>query len=359
MTDVQEPTWDESAPQQKPTLLDGDVGASGMDAWRAVTGQGAPSSNSGNNSGGLYHQAVDGYRNPDNPDGTKNGPTNGMNLFKSVASPAILVQNTAINIGKIDSLTDWDGYANLVTGLAGDITSVQGAAEEFWSFVENITDPKFNPVEWLAGSLIDFLIQVFQPLEDLVGIVSGNESRMKTSASMWDTVAKGAPQVSEYVIAVGDAGLADWQGADGDAARTRVTEAAQVIDGLGYMAVGMEALLTCMAEVAKALRQDIVDLLAKGVSWALTRLLPQVAAGIATFGATVATAIADAVYKVASMLMKAFNRIRQATDIFGKAARVLAKIWEILEKIKPVLEFLKKNKTMIVAGAGVVEQATR
>ncbi|MCC3763915.1 hypothetical protein K3N28_12655 [Glycomyces sp. TRM65418] len=350
MSDViEEPAWDENAPRQD------DVPAvSGMDAWRAVTGQGSPGASG---DGGMLHQAVDGYRNPDGAANQRH--YTGLNTFKSVAAPVLAVQNTVTNVGKIESLTDWDGYANLVTGMAGDITAVQGAAEEFWSLVENITDPKFDPLQWLAGSLIEFLVQVFQPLEDLIGIVSGNETRMKTSARMWETVAKGAPEVSDFIAAVGDDSLADWQGGDGDAARTRVAEAAEVINGLGYMAVGMEGLLLCMADVAKALRQDIVDLLAKGVSWALTRLLPQVAAGIATFGASVATAIADAVYKVASLLMRAFNRIRQATDIFGKAAQVLAKVGEVLEKIKPVLEFLKTNRTAIVTGAGLAEQAAR
>lgn len=346
--DVKEPTWDEQAPHQSdnPTV-------SGGDAWKAVTGQGSPDASS---DGGLIHQAVDGYRNPDGT--TTKATSTGLNVFKSVASPVVAVQNTITNAGKIEGLTDWDGYANLVTGLAGDITAVQGASEEFWNFVEGVTDPKFDPVQWLAGTLIDFLIQIFQPLEDLVGIVSGNETRMKTSASMWNSVSQGAPQVGEYIAAAGGDILADWQGEDGDAARMRVSEAAEVINGLGYLAVGMEGLLTCMADLAKALRQDIVDLLAKGVSWALTRLLPQVAAGIATFGATVATAIVDAVYKVASLLLKAFNRIRQATSIFARAAQVLAKIWAVLEKIKPVLEFLKDHKNAIVTGAGMVEQAT-
>ncbi|WP_205326016.1 hypothetical protein [Glycomyces sp. YM15] len=317
---IETPVWDEGAPEQKPTLFgDGDVGASGTDAWKTAA-------------------ALDG--------------------IKSVTAVPLAGYNTYTNIGKVESLTDWDGLANVATGLASDLLSVQNAAEDFWSFVENLTDPKFNPVEWLAGSLIDFLIKVFQPLEDLVGIVSGNETRMKDSAKMWNTVAAGAPQVGEYIRSVGDDSLADWQGRDGDAARTRVGEAAQSVEGLGFVAVGMEGLLLCMADLAKALRQDIVDLLAKGVSYALTRLLPQVAAGIATFGATAATAIADGIYKVATLLMRAFNRIRQATDIFGKAAQAIAKVWEVLEKIKPVLEFLKNNKTMIATGAGLAEQAT-
>jgi hypothetical protein len=328
---IEEPNWQDGAPTQAPTANEGSAWApSGMDAWKAVTGQGSPSA-------------------------TTNGPS-GMNILNSAAAPAIAVQNTVTNVGKIDSLTDWDGYSTLITGLAGDLSGIQGMAENFWGMVEGITDPKFDPVQWLAGTLIDFLIQVFQPLEDLVGMVSGNETRMRTSSTMWNAVSDGAPQVADYVKSIGDESLADWIGKDGDAARTRITEASEAVRGMGFMAVGLEGILGCMAELAKALRQDIVDLLAKGVSWALTRLLPQVAAAVATFGATIATAIADAIYKVASLVMRAVSRIKQAGEIFAKAANAIQKIHEILTKIKPVLDFLKDYKVGINTAAGMVEQ---
>ncbi|QSB05176.1 hypothetical protein [Natronoglycomyces albus] len=281
----------------------------------------------------------------------------GANALKSATAPITAVSNTVSNVGKIDSLTDWGGYTNLITGLASDTLAIGSMTKEFNSFVENVTDPKFDPVQWLAGTLIDFLIQVFQPLEDLVGLVSGNESRMKESAGMWDTIATGCPEVGDYLGATGEAALADWGGESGDAARTRVSEAAEAVRGLGYIAVGLEALLMCMADLAKALRQDIVDLLAKGVSWALTRLLPKVAAGIATFGATIALAIADGIAKVASLLMKAFNRINQAIGIADKAATALDKINTAFTYLKPVLEGLKKHRHALNMIGGAAEQA--
>src|SRR5690606_1864290 len=182
---IEEPNWQDSAPTQSPTVgEDGAWAPSGTDAWKAVTGQGSPSA--------------------------KDNGTSGMNMLGSVASPLNAVQSTVTNAGKIDGLTDWDGYTNLITGLAGSISGIQGAAENFWGMVEGITDPKFDPVQWLAGTLIDFMIQVFQPLEDLVGMVSGNESRMRTSSSMWNAVSGGAPQVADYVQSIGEEHLSDW-----------------------------------------------------------------------------------------------------------------------------------------------------
>lgn len=330
---TEELNWQEDAPEQAATADEGSAWVpSGDDAWKAVTGQGSPS--------GKEHGA------------------SGMNILGGAAAPVNAAQSTVTDIGKIDSLTDWDGYSNLITGLAGSITGIQGAAENFWGMVEGITDPKFDPVQWLAGTLIDFMIQVFQPLEDLIGMVSGNETRMRTSASMWNTVSDGAPQVADYVQSVGGEHLNDWLGSDGEAARMRVEEASEAIRGMGFIAVALEGLLGLMGDLAKALRQDIVDLLAKGVSWALSRLLPQVAASVATFGATLATAIADAVYKVATLVTKAISRIKQAGEIFSKAVGAFETISDVLTKIKPVLDFLKNYKHGVNTVVGIVEQAT-
>jgi len=286
-----------------------------------------------------------------------NHSNSGMNLLHSATAPVTAALNTYKNVGAIEGLSDWDGIATAVTGLAGDVGSVVDMAKEYEAFVECVTDAKFDPVQWLAGTVIDFFIQLFQPLEDLVGMVSGNETRMRKSAEMWVKVSEGAQQVGEYIAQTGAQELEAWTGQDGDAARTRVGELGQSVSVMGYVAIGMNALLLQMAELAKMLRQDIVDLIAKGVSWMLTNLLPQVAASVATFGATIATAIASGIARIASLIMKALNSIAKVLRIAQGAAKVIATIAEIIQKIKPVLDFLKTHKDVIVNTTRVAEQA--
>lgn len=378
--------WQEGAPQQAPTV--GEDGAWGGD-WKnyydATRGAGSRNNTfdgqtSGAHQRGSSHVPSDGnnvYTNSQGHavgsdvrvsgrdsdgnilyNGRSNSNTTGMNMLQSMAAPVNLGVNTANNIRNIDSLTDWDGYTTLVTGLAGDVAAVGNMVAEYDAFVEKITDPKFDPVQWLAGTLIDFLIQAFQPLEDLVGLVTGNESRMRTAGTMWNQVSEGAIQVGDYIQQVGTDSLSDWVGHDGDSARTRVEELAESVRGMGFFAVALEALLNQMADVAKLLRQDVVDLIAKGVSWMLTRLLPQAAAAVATFGAWTAGMVAQGIAKVAQLVMNALNSIRKVMGIAGDAANTVNTILQGIQKIKPVLDFLANNKNLVNTAGGMVEQAT-
>jgi hypothetical protein len=382
MNDIQEPAWNDGELPEQAAANDWTPGV--KDAYDALAGKGSRSVTSDDAHTGLHQWANsmlsgsgnDTYRNRAgdavgtdarvsgrDPDGnllynarSQNSNT-GMNMLQSATAPVSAGLNTYNNFSKIEGINDWDGIANAVTGLADDITSVMDMAKQYEAFVECITDPKFDPVQWLAGTLLDFLIQLFQPLEDLVGLVSGNESRMRKSAEMWVKVSEGCQQVGEYITQTGEAALADWVGTDGDAARGSVGEMGRAVSTMGYVAVGMNALLTQMGDLAKLLRQDIVDLMAKGVSWMLSTLLPQVAASIATFGASLATAVATGVAKIASMVMSALRSIAQVLRISTAAAKVVAAIAKVLQMIRPVLDFLKNHRNAIVNTTRTAQQA--
>jgi hypothetical protein len=379
--EVQEPTWNDGALPEQPATNDWTPGA--QESWDAVRGAGSRPAGSDDAHSGLHQWANsrlagsgdDVHRNRAGDavgtdvrasgrdadggvlyNGRSQYSNSGMNLLHSAAAPVTAGVNAYRNFGKIEGLSDWDGIATAVTGLAGDVSAVMDMAQEYTAFVECVTDPKFDPVQWLAGTVIDFLIQLFQPLEDLVGMVSGNETRMRKSAEMWVKVADGAQQTGDYIAATGAAELAAWVGADGDAARARVDELGRSVSVMGYVAIGMNALLLQMADLAKMLRQDVVDLIAKGVSWMLTNLLPQVAAGVATFGATVATAIASGIARVASLVMKALDSIAKVLRIAEGAAAVVGTIAKVLEAIRPVLDFLKHHRNAIVNATRVAQQ---
>ncbi|RRR99455.1 WXG100-like domain-containing protein [Glycomyces terrestris] len=382
MSDVREPTWNDGPLPEQAAVNDWTPGVT--DAYDALAGKGSRGAGADEAHTGL-HQWANAFLSGSGNDVRRNRAgdavgadtrvsgrdsdgnllynaraqhsNSGMNMLQSATAPITAGLNTVGNVLKIEGWNDWDGIANAVTGLAGDIGAVMDMAKQYEAFVECVTDPKFDPVQWLAGTLIDFLIQLFQPLEDLVGLVSGNESRMRKSAEMWVRVADGCRQAGDYITETGEAALADWVGADGDAARMSVGEMGQTVSVMGFAAVGMNALLTEMAELAKMLRQDIVDLIAKGVSWMLSTLLPQVAASVATFGATIATAVATGVARIASMVMSALRSIAQVLRISAAAGKVVSTVAAILQRIRPFLDFIKDHRTEIVNGTRLAQQA--
>lgn len=262
----------------------------------------------------------------------------GANVYNTTSDA---VTGTVSDFQAIEGITDWDGIATAVGNLEGNISGVADAASAFGEVVSGI---KANPIEWLAGSIVDFLMSAFQPLDDLVQMVSGNEERMLVSGEMWVTVADGCNQVGQYIIESGLAAMPTWQGQDANAAKTRITEAGNAISNMGFVAQGMNLLLGLMAKVAKALYEEVVNLLKEGVEYVLTRIAAYIAASWATLGAAVPVAVGDTIRKVCQLVMRAYEWIKKAMAVFEKAKKAIDVITTIIEKIKPVIDFLMGAK---------------
>jgi hypothetical protein len=267
------------------------------------------------------------------------------------------------DVKSVGELTSWGEVWSLANSMAGNASQVISAADKFQKGVQELFQ---NPVDWLAGTLVDFLMDCFQPLQDIVGMVTGNEGAMKTSAKMWDTVSAGAPQVADYVTETGLQGIEGWDGEAAQGARTRISEAGEAIRALGFVAVGLEHLMIAAAKVAKKCYDKALDYIKQGVSWVLQRILPYIASSFATFGAMVPVAIADTVRKVVSLVMSAVNMIKEAMEIFKQCAAVVKTIEMIMKYVKPVIVGLKKAnkyyksaKPYLDYGTDLVQQAGR
>ncbi|WP_025272262.1 hypothetical protein [Haloglycomyces albus] len=241
----------------------------------------------------------------------------------------------------VETLTDWDSVTGLVGDMNDNISTIADSASEFTDVVSEIGA---NPVEWLAGTIVDFLMEAFQPLEDLVQMVTGNEERMLTSADMWSTVADGCGQVGQYVAESGLNPIQEWEGAAASAAKTRIDEASQAVSNMGFVATGLNYLLQLMSKVAKSLYETVLDLIKQGVQWVLERIVPYIAASFATFGAASAVAVGDTIRKVAQLVMTAWDWIKKAMNIFEQAMQAIEIVQSIIEKVRPIIDFLMNAK---------------
>ncbi len=304
MTEVEKPTWRDGAPEQKDnkTSDPGDYFTSG-DSWSPNFGDAA--------------KTVDGVKHVDS-------------IIKSGSK-------TVDAFNEVDSLTDWGGLWNLANTFSTEVASVGKQVE---GFVKVVKEFMGNPLDWLAGTIVDFLLGCFEPLNELVMLVSGNEALMKHSATMWDSVTEGAPQVAQFITQTGQTSLQSWEGEASNAARTRVDEVGQGLEIMGYAAVGMKHLMLQSAELAKAAYKKVKELLADGVEWVLTRIAPYIASSFATLGAAVPVAVADTVRKIVTLVIDAYNWIKQAIQIFTTAVQSMQIFQQIVTKVQPVLQFL-------------------
>lgn len=297
MNDVQEPSWQDNAPTQDPTAFDGD-------AW-------------------TMDNAFDVH-----------GAVMGMDEMKGLSSALDITDKAS----KVEDLTDWPKLITLIDTIVAKGEDVQNAAEKFEEANEKMGA---DPLGWLAGTLVSFVIDLCQPLEDLLRLVTGNEGRMKTSVEMWLTVVEGSRQTCNYVQETGMAALEGWEGDDADAARDRINEIGRSIYIMGAFGAGLAIGLRGLAIIVKKLEDKFDEFLGKIVLKALAKWLPMAASGVATFGASTAAAMALAVATIASYVMMAVNLIQVAINIFGIMVDLIQAVINALPELRQVLDHFK------------------
>lgn len=290
-----------------------------QDTWSADFGQGALSTldqqGFGQQGFKLNGPLKAGYEAYKNKDTLKAGGTLLKNDLQSINWNGV---GSSMSQFKGKLAANKDGYTQL-TAAAGKVVGI-------------------DPVAWLAGTIVSFLIETFQPLEDLLGLVTGNETRMQESGRMWQEVGNSMPPIADYMNTTVEGELSSWLGDDGDVARTRVMELGLMMDAMGFLALGMQQVLNMMAGVARALREQVEKLIAKGVAWIIKTIVPQVAAATATFGAMLPLCIAMTVAQIAGLVLDAIQAINAAVQFVQNLGQTLDLVWDIFNVFLPFLE---------------------
>jgi hypothetical protein len=244
----------------------------------------------------------------------------------------------------VDGLTDWEGMFDLAGTFGDAVSNVSDQVQGLCDFAKVLAE---NPLGWLAGTITEFLLSIFQPLDELVQLVSGNEGLITNSADMWGSVSDGCPQVADFFSQTAESALQGWEGQAADAARMRVSEVGFGLEIMGFLAVGMKHLLTKAAELAAAAYEKVKGYIAEGVEWVLTRIVAYLAASWATLGAAVPVAVADTVRKVCTLLVNAYNWIKRGIEAFVNMVKASQIVQQVVTKVKPVLDFLQKAQPYI------------
>lgn len=148
------------------------------------------------------------------------------------------------------------------------------------------------------------------------------------------------PPIAEHMNSATIEDLAEWVGEAGEAARARIMELGLMVEGVGYLAMGMDQVLKMMAGIARVTRQFVQKLITDGVVWVIKRFAPQIAASIATFGAAAPVCIAMTVAKVAGLVLDAIQFVNGAIQFFQTLGRLLGYFQELFGIFKPFLEDL-------------------
>jgi hypothetical protein len=176
-----------------------------------------------------------------------------------------------------------------------------------------------DPLGWLVGQGLNFLISVVQPLEDAIHFVSGDGPALAQAAENFNAIGQGVAKLREQF----DADSAS------DVASTKLGEFANGIDGVAGQAGELAEMLQTSSMIMTIVEDFIKAILTELITWLVMIWIPALAAAVPSFGASTAAA-------------GAATGVRVATT-GSRVARIVAKLKQFLTKVLDFLRGLSKR----------------
>ena len=235
----------------------------------------------------------------------------------------------AVSAGLAMSAGDWRGTT--VTAI-GFIQSCKDTA----------TGIATDPLGWLIGQGLNFLITVVQPLQDLIHFVSGDGPALMNAAGNFNKIGQGLAQYGEKFLSDLHEQLKDWQGQAKDAAQARLERFATGIGGTAGQAGDIAQLLQISSMVMTVVEEFIKALLTEFAEWLVLIWIPALAAAAPTFGGSIATAWTGTFAKGATTTAKATKQVSKLQKVLNMLKDLLEKLRTLMGKTK---DFFKQAGT--------------
>ncbi|MEW2143442.1 hypothetical protein AB0869_11555 [Micromonospora vinacea] len=262
--------------------------------------------------------------------------------------------------GPVGADTTWDGYGGAgsvdvggydvlrfdpvkdVPGLSGIPQAVSAGAKlaggdgdwsELFNIAGSVGDLGVNvfayavdPLNFLISAGLTFLVDVVQPLEDLLGLVTGNAERMEGEIAKWERVGNALDPLAAEIRAAVQEGLVGWQGLAADAARQRMDEFAQGVAGLGNDARKLVMTLNAAKLLMEVAQGFVLGLIATFVEWMVFTWTAALASAVPTMGASTAAAGAATTVQGAVVTTRATTFISKVVALLQRLRTVLARM---------------------------------
>jgi hypothetical protein len=257
------------------------------------------------------------------------------NAVKAIpfAGSAVTVGKDAVSVVKAVAAPHPDG-ADITLALGTIATDTAGFIQ---SSSSTITDIATDPLGWLVGQGLNFLISAVQPIQDAIHFVSGDGPALGIAADNFNAIATGLDQLAKNFAEVADSSLAQWQGSAGDAARRSLGEFAHGIAGVSAKSGDLAQMLQLSSMLMSFVEDLIKAILTELVTWLIMIWIPALAAAVPTCGASVATAGTASEVKLGTTAAKTTQKV-------SKVRELLQKILDWLQKMKAKLAATKLGK---------------
>ncbi|GAA1244042.1 hypothetical protein GCM10009676_32190 [Prauserella halophila] len=205
-----------------------------------------------------------------------------------------------------------------------------------------------DPVGWLVGHGLDFLLNLITPLQDALHAVTGDGPALEKASKDFQGIGDGLVDYADEFRRVADEALADWNGDAAGAAKNALADFSKGIDGVSTSAGGVVEILKLSSMLMKVIEEVIKAIITEIVSWLIALWVPALAAAVPTAGASTAAAGAATAPKAAATVSK-------VTAKLGKLGKILDKIFEFFQKFGSTM--VKLGKRLGVKPNGIATKA--
>ncbi|HEX2143381.1 MAG TPA: hypothetical protein VHG10_02620, partial [Glycomyces sp.] len=169
----------------------------------------------------------------------------------------------------------------------------------------------------LAEAGLTIVLELVEPFNDVLEMVSGDPQEMARQGEVWGQVASALEALSGETGDTVRSKLTGWQGQDANAAYEQLYAVEAAIMAASHEAVNIQTLLGWAQAAAEAIYGCIKSIIAELVAWLITRGLIALANSAWSFGASIATFLLSAVAKSFAMFNRVMNRFKKVVKIFG------------------------------------------
>jgi hypothetical protein len=236
------------------------------------------------------------------------------------------------------------GKGALEDGSVG-YDEARGLAVEGGSFIAScagdVSSFATDPIGFLVGKGLDFLLAICQPLQDLIQMVSGDGESLSTAAGNFGSIAQGLSDFGEQFGQHASEALSAWEGEAAETAAHKLGQFAGGVAGVAGKAGSIGQLLQISSMVMTVIEEFIKALLTELITWLIMIWIPALAAAVPTAGASTAAA-------GTATGVRAAQTGARATQQVSKLQKLLNMIKDVLQNLKTWMGTLKTNFSRIM-----------
>ncbi|MGP4015293.1 WXG100 family type VII secretion target [Saccharopolyspora sp. 5N708] len=213
----------------------------------------------------------------------------------------------------------------------GDVEALKGDIE---SYLSSATSFALDPMSFLIGTGVEFVINFVAPVRDAIQLVTGDSEALAKGAEAFAGVQGEINQLAENLTNTLDSELVDWDGEAADALRKKMAKFIEGVQATGGQANNLSQLLQMSGTMMEAAEGVIKGILADFLTWAITTWITATATAGPTFGGSIAAATAVTTAEAGITCARAAQQIQKITAIIDKIMKVITIIKMIIDAIR-------------------------